>query len=138
MLHRLTVNGCSWRLLRTFAKVDAELGAAAVKAVELLTVRKKMELWARFLRHLNVELGFIRTVDALRYALENQIHDAFHPPGMSQDEWHKCVDFLPHLKIGHLVPFAQMVPRFCALFLAFLKLESESSFLQSLFLCTLP
>ena len=131
----------TYRLLRTFAKFDIEVGAAAVKAAAQLAPTGTGERWARFLRHLNVELGFVRTKDALRYALQDELREAFNehlPPGMSRYEWHEWVDFLPHLKIGHLVPFAQMLPKAYAHMLAVMRQQQAQSFLQSAFLCTFP
>ena len=98
----------------TFFKVHADLAAGLTQAVKKLPDsilgREFADGWLKYFsrlgRYAKLELGFLRTQDALRHLLEERQNMQIPDP-----EVRRFVQSLRDLKVGHLATFAQLVPR---------------------------
>ena len=98
----------------TFFKVHADLAAGLTQALKKLPDsilgREFSDGWLKYFsrlgRYAKLELGFLRTQDALRHLLEERQNMQIPDP-----EVRRFVQSLRDLKVGHLATFAQLVPR---------------------------
>ncbi|KOO23553.1 putative calcium-binding protein cml23-like protein [Chrysochromulina tobinii] len=98
----------------TFFKVHADLAAGLTQAVKKLPDsilgREFADGWLKYFsrlgRYAKLELGFLRTQDALRHLFEERQNMQIPDP-----EVRRFVQSLRDLKVGHLATFAQLVPR---------------------------
>jgi hypothetical protein len=98
----------------TFFKVHSDIAAGLAQAVKKLPDsilgREFADGWLKYFsrlsRYTKLELGFLRTQDALRHLFEERQNMQIPDP-----EVRRFVQSLRDLKVGHLATFAQLVPR---------------------------
>ena len=98
----------------TFFKVHADLAAGLTQALKKLPDsilgREFSDGWLKYFsrlgRYYKLELGFLRTQDALRHLFEERQNMQIPDPDVR-----RFVQSLRDLKVGHLATFAQLVPR---------------------------
>ena len=122
----------------TFFKVQADVAAGLAQAVKKLpdkVLHDPSDGWIKYLSRLfrfaKVELGFLRTQDALRHLLEEKQNMKIPDQVVRQ-----FVQSLRDLKVGHLTPFARLVPRVVGA--CFHKVQQNASLVQQIEMMFFP